>query len=244
VIDLSALWAGPLCGGLLAAAGARVIKVECIGRPDTIRRSSPVFFDLLNAHKESLALDFTRPLDRARLRSLIARADVVISSARPRAFERLELVPESLVAEHAGLTWVAITAHGWSGPRRNWVGFGDDAAAAGGLVTFATDGSPMFAGDALADPLTGIAAAAGALQGIARGGGVLIDASLAATAAFVAAGPRIYPDDGHVHCERGGWLVSMDEQCAAVRPPRARLSADHAPRLGADNRRVLAQLLN
>ena len=33
VVDLTSLWAGPLAGGLLAEAGARVVKVEGTGRP-------------------------------------------------------------------------------------------------------------------------------------------------------------------------------------------------------------------
>ena len=32
VVDLSSLWAGPLCGHLLTSLGARVIKVESLGR--------------------------------------------------------------------------------------------------------------------------------------------------------------------------------------------------------------------
>ena len=38
VVDLSALWAGPLCAHLLGLAGARVVKVESLGRPDGARR--------------------------------------------------------------------------------------------------------------------------------------------------------------------------------------------------------------
>ncbi len=38
VVDLSALWAGPLCGDLLASAGATVLKVESSQRPDGARR--------------------------------------------------------------------------------------------------------------------------------------------------------------------------------------------------------------
>ena len=34
VADLSSMWAGPLCGQLLARAGATVVKVETRGRPD------------------------------------------------------------------------------------------------------------------------------------------------------------------------------------------------------------------
>ena len=34
VVDLSALWAGPLCGAILAAAGCDVTKVEAVDRMD------------------------------------------------------------------------------------------------------------------------------------------------------------------------------------------------------------------
>ena len=57
VVDLSALWAGPLCGDLLARAGASVVKVESTRRPDGARRGSRAFFDLLNGRKRSVALD-------------------------------------------------------------------------------------------------------------------------------------------------------------------------------------------
>ena len=52
VVDLSALWAGPLCGDLLARAGATVVKVESTQRPDGARRGPAEFFDLLNGRKQ------------------------------------------------------------------------------------------------------------------------------------------------------------------------------------------------
>ena len=58
VLDLTALWAGPLCCHLLQAQGARVVKVENIHRPDGARRGPARFYDLLNAGKDSVALDF------------------------------------------------------------------------------------------------------------------------------------------------------------------------------------------
>jgi hypothetical protein len=39
VVDLSSLWAGPVCAHLLGRAGARVIKVESVARPDGARRA-------------------------------------------------------------------------------------------------------------------------------------------------------------------------------------------------------------
>ena len=188
VIDLSSLWAGPLCGALLADAGAEVVKVESPGRPDGAR-ATPGFFARLNGGKASLVLDFTCREGLARLAAEIETADVLITSARPRAFAALGLEPEVLFAANPGLTWVAVTGYGWTGEDRNRVGFGDDAAAAGGLVRWTADG-PRFMGDALADPLTGLAAAAGALRALELGGGLLVDAALARTAAGVAANRR------------------------------------------------------
>jgi hypothetical protein len=43
---------------LLALAGARVVKVESTRRLDGARSGSSAFYDLLNAGKESVALDF------------------------------------------------------------------------------------------------------------------------------------------------------------------------------------------
>ena len=187
VMDLSSLWAGPLCGRLLAATGARVIKVESRSRPDAMQASSAAFFHSLNAGKERLTLDFAAPADLEHLRGLIARADAVITSARPRAFEQLGLTPEAAFAANPRLVWVAVTGYGWSGPDRHRVAFGDDAAAAAGLVRWTRAGRPRFAGDALADPLTGLAAAAAVLAAMGQGGGVLVDAALTHAAAAAAA---------------------------------------------------------
>ena len=85
VVDLSALWAGPLCGHLLHLCGADVIKVESDTRPDGARFGNAAFFGLLNQGKRSVGLDLTRHEGRKTLRQLIDRADVVIESSRPES---------------------------------------------------------------------------------------------------------------------------------------------------------------
>lgn len=65
VVDLSALWAGPLAGHLLWLAGAQVVKVESRSRPDSMREGDPALFGLLNQGKGSLALDFGASEGRA-----------------------------------------------------------------------------------------------------------------------------------------------------------------------------------
>jgi crotonobetainyl-CoA:carnitine CoA-transferase CaiB-like acyl-CoA transferase len=186
-VDLSALWAGPLCGAVLAAMGAEVTKIESVGRPDPTRVSMPDFFRRLNGRKTELRLDFASADDRARIRDAFLAADVVITSARPRAFAGLGLEPAEVFAANPSLVWVAITGYGWTGAAGARVGFGDDTAAAGGLLRWTAKGEPRFAGDALSDPVTGLAAALGALQGVAAGGGALIDAAMARCAAAAAA---------------------------------------------------------
>ncbi|WP_231122266.1 CoA transferase, partial [Mycobacterium intracellulare] len=51
VADLSSMWAGPLCGRLLAHAGATVVKVESPRRPDGTRAGDRSFFDWMNHEK-------------------------------------------------------------------------------------------------------------------------------------------------------------------------------------------------
>jgi hypothetical protein len=186
VVDLSALWAGPMCGAILAAAGCDVLKIESTRRPDPTRETMPLFFSRLNGAKRELALDLTHPDGQARLRDEILAADVLITSVRPRALPSLGLAEAVIFSANLGLTWVAITGYGWEGEAASRVAFGDDAAAAGGLVGW-SGGRPHFLGDALADPVTGLAAAIGALEGLASGGGVLVDVPLARTAAGAAA---------------------------------------------------------
>jgi hypothetical protein len=187
VVDLSALWAGPMCGAILAGAGADVVKVESTRRPDPTRASMPAFFHRLNGRKRELPLDLRSAAGQTRLRDEILAADILISSARPRAFASLGLSPDEIFQANPALTWVAITGYGWTGEAASRVAFGDDAAASGGLVRWTKSGAPRFLGDALADPVTGLAATIGALKGLAAGGGVLVDVSLAGSAAVAAA---------------------------------------------------------
>lgn len=181
VVDLSALWAGPFCAGLLAEAGADVIKIDSPSRPDPTPVTTPLLHARLNGRKRAMQAE---PGDPA-VHTMIATADVLVTSGRPHALARIGIDEGRLFAANPRLLWVAITAHGWTGEGAIRVGFGDDCAAAGGLVQW-HDGTPAFIGDALADPLTGMSAARVALEALAEGRAGLIDAALAPTAAHYA----------------------------------------------------------
>jgi hypothetical protein len=174
VVDFSAMWAGPLCARLLRLAGARVVKVESQDRPDGARFGDPGFYELLNAGHESLVVD--PATDRELLAELVGSADIVIEASRPRALAGWGLVASE--AARAGTVWLSITAYGRSQGDR--IGFGDDVAAGAGLVDL-IDGRPAFVCDAVADPLTGLAAAVAVLR--AWGSGQVIDLAMASVAA-------------------------------------------------------------
>ena len=190
VVDLSSLWAGPLAGSLLAMTGARVVKVESLRRPDGARLGSPEFYRLLNGMKEVIELDFASSAGIDRLRGLVAEADIVIESSRPRALAQFGI--DARAAAAAGATWVSLTAHGREGEAGNRIGFGDDAAVAAGLSAAmrAGWGESLFAGDAIADPLTGITAAFAAFATWRGGGGALVGVSLAGTVAHALTLPQ------------------------------------------------------
>jgi hypothetical protein len=191
VVDLSGLWAGPLCGRLFAELGATVIKVESTTRPDGARNGSPVFFARMNAGKSFAAFDFQAEGGRQALRALIERADVVIEAARPRAMAQLGIDPAAMARSRPHLVWISLTAYGRTGPWSNAVGFGDDSAAAAGLVVRDGAGAPMFVGDALADPVAGLMAAAAGFAVLAAGGGARVDVSLREAARFAAQAPAV-----------------------------------------------------
>ena len=189
VADMSGLWAGPLCGRLFAELGAKVIKVESTTRPDGARNGSPAFFARMNAGKRCVAFDFRAESGRRALRALIERADVVIEAARPRAMAQLGIDPAAVARSRPRTVWISLTAYGRTGPWSNAVGFGDDCAAAAGLVVPDAAGAPMFVGDALADPIAGLMATAAGFAVLAAGGGALVDVGLREAALFVAQAP-------------------------------------------------------
>ncbi len=249
VVDLSSLWAGPLCTHLLGLAGARVIKVENVGRPDGARRGPSAFYDLLNAGKESVALDFRSAADLLRLCRLLARADIVVESARPRALLQLGIDAKQLVAEGPGRTWVAITGYGRAEPGATWVAFGDDAGAAAGLAVATgsvaarnvpnQEATPLFCGDAIADPLTGMHAAVAALASWKSGGGHLLDLALSRVVGHALAfAPGTPP--GRPWRRREALASPPTHEPAAL--PRHRPVTTAARPLGADTAAVLGEL--
>ncbi|GAB5467224.1 MAG: CaiB/BaiF CoA-transferase family protein [Rhodospirillales bacterium] len=146
VLDFSTLLPGPMAGLILAEAGATVIKIERPGGED-MRAYDPAWgkeavnFALLNRGKKSLALDLKDPEAIARLRPLIAEADVFLEQFRPGVMERLGLGYEAVKAINPEVIYCAITGYGATGPKRRVAGHDLNYIGDSGLLAL-SHGSP------------------------------------------------------------------------------------------------------
>src|SRR6187402_3201060 len=100
VLDLTRLLPGAFATLMLAELGAEVIKIEDPSGGDPMRHLPPlingrgVYDLLLNRGKKSVALDLRVPDNAAVLAKLVAGADVVVESFRPRTARRLGVTAE------------------------------------------------------------------------------------------------------------------------------------------------------
>lgn len=221
VLDLSALWAGPLASRLLALAGCEVTRIESVGREDPLRHSDPAHFEALNAGKVEVALDLKSDSGMRDLLGLVEASDIVIEAARPRALSQLGLDADALVRAQPGLVWMTITGHGIVGEAADWVAFGDDAGVAGGLSRELRAASGMigFVGDAIADPLTGIATASAALAQLRGGSGARMVVSMSGLIARAIADEK---NAGPV-----AWQESLQAWASRVGQPYASENSRH-----------------
>ncbi|MBD3765566.1 MAG: CoA transferase [Rhodobacterales bacterium] len=138
VVELARILAGPWIGQTLADLGATVIKVEAPEGDDTRRWGPPfidrprpdgttervaAYFHAANRGKSSVTCDFGNPDDLARLKALIADADVVVENFKQGGLVRFGLDYPSLAAANPGLVYASITGFGQDGPRAAQPGY-------------------------------------------------------------------------------------------------------------------------
>lgn len=202
VVDVTAMWAGPLCTWLLATLGASVLTVESDARPDGMRAPAgggiypggaapdgdggrSAMFVALARGKQRARLDLRDADDRAAFAEACRGADLRVDSLSRRARSNLAL--ETLAGMPRPAT-VSIPAFP-PGPERDWVAYGTQIHAVSGLARPRGAGEPVPAVTAYADALGGIAAALAALVALhvsARGSALDIEAPLACAVAGLA----------------------------------------------------------
>lgn len=193
VLDLTAMWAGPLCTLLCAEWGADVTTIEPAVRPDGLR-GAPAQFAVLDRGKTRLDVDLRTTAGRAHFERLVAAADVLVESFSARVMPNLGYDPEALRSLNPRLTTVSIRAFEPDAPEAGWLAYGRGVHASSGLAVH--DGRAMAAEIAYPDPLTGFAAFAAVLAALgAQAPPAAVTVSLAGTIApLLAAGDRPLSD--------------------------------------------------
>lgn len=215
VLDLSALWAGPLASRLLQEAGCDVTRVDSVGRPDLMERFDPAHFKALNAGKLRRKLDLRCSDGRREFVDLVRQSDIVIEAARPRALLQLGIDADAIVRSQPGLTWLTITGHGAEDGAADWVAFGDDASVTGGLSREMAEatGTIAFVGDAIADPLSGICAAEAGYRHHLAGGGVRLILSMSGLVSEAIRGEKELSETGW-HADLVAWSAQTGKPFA------------------------------
>jgi crotonobetainyl-CoA:carnitine CoA-transferase CaiB-like acyl-CoA transferase len=143
---MTAYWAGPLVGHLLALLGAEVIHLESPTRPDGARLVGGVpqtvdqfwergpIFAALNSNKKSLAVDLSNPRGLELVRRLIGTCDVVVENFTSRVLDQLGLGYESLREIRPDLVMVRMPGFGLDGPWRELAAFAFVIEDAAGLT--------------------------------------------------------------------------------------------------------------
>jgi len=248
IVDLTAMWAGPLATWLAAQAGAEVIKVEAACRPDGLRRGprpagagpgDGAHFVALDGAKTHRQLDLRDGADLRCFEALVADADVVIDSFSPRVRPNLGIDAARLVTLRPDLIDVSLTAFDQAGPCADWVAYGGGVHAIGGLAWDGRpDTEPTPALFPYPDPLAGIETFVAILDAIvdrrATGGPRRLTRSLARAVAALpgpAAGRPAPIDrpDTEALCrrwtDRAGELTVRRDGCRVPRSPLQQVGA-------------------
>ena len=189
VLDFGQVYNGPYCGFLLAQAGARVIKVESlIGetlRARGERATSSYPFALLNANKESLAINIKSTSGQSLIKSLAKEVDVVSENFAPGTMSKYGIGARDLTAINPRLVYASSTGYGNAeGPYRDYLGMDITLQAVSGVmsVTGEEGGGPLKSAAAFADFIAGTHLYAGIVTALlkrsATGTGSIVDISM------------------------------------------------------------------
>ena len=125
VLDLSRLLPGPACTWYLQGMGARVDRVEALGRGDFSRQLPPhingvgSLFAAMSRGKRSLAIDFRHEDGTAIVGRLVRHYDVLVEGFKPGVMEKMGLDPEELLEKQPGLVVARLSGFGQTGPWRD-----------------------------------------------------------------------------------------------------------------------------
>jgi len=150
VIDWTIWQQGPVATTMLADMGAEVIKIEERGKGDPGRHIFSMggasaqrggvnyYFEANNRHKQSIALDLSKPAAREIVYKLAEKSDVFVQNFRKGVAERLGLGYKELSAWNPKIIYANSTGYGPEGPDSGEPSFDYMAQARSGIMNIAS----------------------------------------------------------------------------------------------------------
>ncbi|RYY27072.1 MAG: CoA transferase [Sphingomonadales bacterium] len=191
VVEFTHMVMGPAAGGILAALGAEVIRVEPAegDKTRTLLGSGSGYFPMYNRHKKSIALDLKSEDGLGVAKRLAGGADILIENFRPGALDRLGLGYAALSETNPRLIYCS--AKGFlPGPYEERTALDEVAQMMGGLAYMTgPPGRPLRAGSSVIDVTGGMFGVIGVLAALEErhrtGRGQLIQTSLFETTVYL-----------------------------------------------------------
>jgi len=236
VIEVANFVAGPMCCMLLGDLGADVTKVELPPTGDPIRNREDesgygAGFAAINRNKKSVLLDLHDTASRERFTDLVAGADVLVTSVRPRARAALGLAEGALMRHNPRLVFLSLTGYGDRSASLDQPAFDTTVQARSGLLDLigAAAGRPMAVRILLADQLAALYGALGVVAALGQRehtglGGLVRTSMLEASLAFATLNHSLHlahrdaPQPTHLR-SAGYLLVAQDGLPFAVHVP-------------------------
>ena len=180
IIEVTANWAGPQAGRLLADLGADIVKVELQTKPATrggifvggdiwpnsYNRAG--YFNKQNRNKRDVCLNLATREGRATFLKLVQQADAVVENNAARVMGQLGVAYETLREANPRIVMCSMAGMGATGPERNYSAYGSNIETSSGLASILGYGPGEYfgTGSFYADPVTGIHGAAGVLAAL------------------------------------------------------------------------------
>ena len=161
ILDLTSVGFGPYACQILGDYGAEVIKIES-PEGDITRGIAPFknkgmghFFINANRNKKSLVLDLKTKKAKAAFFKLVEKSDVVMTSIRPAAMERLGIDFTACKQINPSLIYVALVGFGQSGPYAKRPAYDDIIQGVSGMAAMqgGREGDPTFVNASVCDKI-------------------------------------------------------------------------------------------
>ncbi len=133
ILDLSTFWSGPTTTMFMGLAGAEVIKIESIQRPDSCRFMTALpgeswweksaIWCTLNTDKYDLTLDLNSEKGIELFKRLVKVSNAVVENFTPRVMENFGLAYPVLKEIKNDIVMMSMPSWGTTGPWRDRVGF-------------------------------------------------------------------------------------------------------------------------